>query len=314
LNEVVAELREGSLFEPVRAESFDLIVSNPPFVISPEAELLFRHSALNRDEVSRDVVRSAAAHLRQGGFGYILINWIQPPERPWLDVLGEWLEGSGCDAVGLLYGIEDPLAYSARWTAREQQLRPDRHGETLDRWLAHFRRERIAAIGSGALVIRRRAGPNWMHGLELSRDSASDARSDIQAIFAGRDVLSITMPADGDEDAGLLAAVLRMRMPHRVTQTLVARDGEYTADPAALSLDQGLGLPVQIPNDLVPVLLRLDGSQSGLDIAREVAAGTGSGLDEMKGRVADLLRVLLDRGFVDVVTAGGETGAKRSKA
>ena len=31
------DLRSGSLFEPVRDERFDLIVSNPPFVISPES-------------------------------------------------------------------------------------------------------------------------------------------------------------------------------------------------------------------------------------------------------------------------------------
>ena len=34
-------MRDGSLFEPVAEESFDLIVTNPPFVISPPgAEVL----------------------------------------------------------------------------------------------------------------------------------------------------------------------------------------------------------------------------------------------------------------------------------
>ena len=35
LNRVELDVREGSLFEPVRDERFDLIVSNPPYVISP---------------------------------------------------------------------------------------------------------------------------------------------------------------------------------------------------------------------------------------------------------------------------------------
>src|SRR4051812_21731631 len=164
------EVLAGSLFEPVDDREFDLIVSNPPFVISPESELLFRHSSFGRDEISRTVVRGSASHLREGGFAYFLVNWVQPRDVRWIDVLEEWLEGTGCDAVGLLHGVEDPLAYAARWTAREQQLRPDRHGATLDRWLGHLREERIDAIGTGAVVIRRRAGLNWFHGLELAGD------------------------------------------------------------------------------------------------------------------------------------------------
>lgn len=299
LNEVAVEVREGSFFEPIRDRTFDLVVSNPPFVISPETELLFRHSALGRDEVSRDMVRSAAAQLREGGFAYLLVNWVQPPDQPWIDVLAGWLEGSGCDVVGLLHGVEDPLAYSARWTAREQQLRPERHGHTLDRWLAHYRQERIEAIGSGAIVLRRRTGRNWSHGLELSGDSASEAGPHVQAIFAGRDLLDRTEERGSGRDADLLRSAFRMREPHRLTQSLVARDGEYTADPATLALETGLALRLEVPNELVPVLLRLDGTQSGEDVAREVAAETGGDLDLLRASTAGFLRELLQRGLLE---------------
>ena len=63
LNGVDVELREGDLFAPVAGERFDLIVSNPPYVISPEARHLYRDSGLGADEVSRRVVRQAAVHL-----------------------------------------------------------------------------------------------------------------------------------------------------------------------------------------------------------------------------------------------------------
>ncbi len=43
------ELRAGSFFEPVAGERFGLVVSNPPYVISPEASFLFRDSGLGRD-------------------------------------------------------------------------------------------------------------------------------------------------------------------------------------------------------------------------------------------------------------------------
>ena len=49
------DLREGSLFEPVAGERFDLIVSNPPFVVSPDSateggRFVYRDSGLPGDE------------------------------------------------------------------------------------------------------------------------------------------------------------------------------------------------------------------------------------------------------------------------
>src|SRR6185295_16402497 len=36
------ETRAGSFFEPVEGETFELVVSNPPYVISPEIAYVFR--------------------------------------------------------------------------------------------------------------------------------------------------------------------------------------------------------------------------------------------------------------------------------
>src|SRR5690606_7733671 len=38
LNDLELDLRQGSLLDPVVGETFDLVVSNPPFVITPRAE------------------------------------------------------------------------------------------------------------------------------------------------------------------------------------------------------------------------------------------------------------------------------------
>ena len=59
------EFRRGSLFEPVEGCQFDLIVSNPPFVISPRAEYCYRDgggcgaSSTAGDTLSEQVVRGA---------------------------------------------------------------------------------------------------------------------------------------------------------------------------------------------------------------------------------------------------------------
>ncbi|HUQ77643.1 MAG TPA: class I SAM-dependent methyltransferase [Patescibacteria group bacterium] len=303
LNDVLnLETRAGNLLEPVAGRSFDLIVSNPPFVISPDSAFLFRHSEFGRDEISRELVRSAAGHLAEGGFAYLLVNWVQPTAARWTDVLAEWLEDTGCDAVCLLHGIEDPLSYAVRWNGREQQLRPERHGATLDRWLAHFRTQGVAAIGSGAVILRRRTGRPWLHGLDLAGDSRGHAGPHVQAIFAARDLLTAT--GDGPSgDARLLSAAVRMRHPHRLVQTLVTRSGEYVGEPAVLALDEGLALSVAVEPDMIPVLLRLDGAQVGLDIAREIADATGQDVDATGAQVAAFLRRLLSHGMLEPVAS-----------
>ena len=88
------ETRNGSLFEPVAGERFDLIVCNPPFVVSPERRWTYRDGWLEGDELSAQVVRETAAHLADGGFATILASWLgrnsnAPDEHVW-----EWVRAS----------------------------------------------------------------------------------------------------------------------------------------------------------------------------------------------------------------------------
>src|SRR5690606_15631541 len=65
------EFRAGSLFEPVSGEAFDLIVSNPPFVITPRASgapaYEYRDGGMVGDALVERFLRAAPAHLAPGG-------------------------------------------------------------------------------------------------------------------------------------------------------------------------------------------------------------------------------------------------------
>ncbi len=72
------ELRQGDLFEPVRGEVFDVIVSNPPYVARRERETLEPEVREHEPEialyggedgldVARALVAGAPRHLRAGG-------------------------------------------------------------------------------------------------------------------------------------------------------------------------------------------------------------------------------------------------------
>ena len=70
------EFRVGSFLEPVEGDRFDLVVANPPYVVSPELEYVFRDSGLGRDRVSESLVRGLPAVLADGGHATVMVSWI----------------------------------------------------------------------------------------------------------------------------------------------------------------------------------------------------------------------------------------------
>lgn len=113
LNELDIDVRDGSLFDPVAGETFDLIATNPPFVISPPGAevLVYRDSGMPGDSVVRHLVENAAAHLNEGGWCQILANWAHHDGRDWRADLEEWFDGSALDAWVLQRELVDPAEY-----------------------------------------------------------------------------------------------------------------------------------------------------------------------------------------------------------
>ncbi|HVM63875.1 MAG TPA: methyltransferase, partial [Acidimicrobiales bacterium] len=91
------DARAGDLFAPVEGEAFDLIVSNPPFIISPDFKHLFLSTELKGDELCQRLARDAAAYLVEGGWCQFLANWAVLRDQPWDERLAGWFDGTGCD-------------------------------------------------------------------------------------------------------------------------------------------------------------------------------------------------------------------------
>src|SRR6476659_10202539 len=110
------EVREGSFFEPVRGERFDLIATNPPFVISPATgeRLVYRDSGLPGDRVVEDIVRAAPRHLNEGGVCQVLANWVIAQGQPWDERLAPWV-ADDCDALVVQREVIDPASYVELW-------------------------------------------------------------------------------------------------------------------------------------------------------------------------------------------------------
>jgi SAM-dependent methyltransferase len=177
--------REGDLFEPVSVERFDLVVSNPPFAISPGRELAFRDGGRSADELSREVVQGTAARLRDGGFGHVLCSWVRASGEPASAAPRQWLEGAGCDAVILHLDTQTPASYAVHWHSIEEPLAA-RAAERADAWMSYYRRLGIEAIATGLVVMRRRAGENWCYADELVSTGCDGGRH-LKRVFEGHD-------------------------------------------------------------------------------------------------------------------------------
>ena len=138
LNDVAdqVDVRNGSFFEPVAGETFDLIATNPPFVISPATgeRLVYRDSGLPGDRVVEDIVRAAPRHLNPGGWCQVLANWVIERDRPWDERLAGWLPERH-DALVVQREVLDPAAYVELWLKDAGQHGAADYAVRYDIWL-----------------------------------------------------------------------------------------------------------------------------------------------------------------------------------
>jgi hypothetical protein len=275
LNGLPLDLRLGSLFEPVEGETFDLIVANPPFVISPDREFVFRDSDLPGDAVCREVVRGAAAHLRPGGFATVLCNWICTTAEERWQALVPWVEGLECDALLVSHGAVEPFHYASRWNT-PLRSDPGRYAAAVGRWLDYYERERIAAIGVGAVILRGRSGPGWVRGFAAPQPALGAAGEHILRLFAAADHL-----AELGDEAALLDERFGLVHGHRLDQTLVY-DGGYGIADVTLSLPAGVGLVGRVAPEALPLLFALAPDRPLRAIAAEADVPAGDALDAVR--------------------------------
>lgn len=156
INGMQWDLRAGSLFEPVAGEQFDLIVSNPPFVIGAgEQQYIYRDSGMVGDAICAELVRGAAAHLRPGGVMQLLANWMVIDGTDWRDRVSGWLAGSGLDAWVVQRELAEPTEYVSLWL-QDAGEDPQATAERGSAWLDWFDEQGVSGIGMGSITLRRK--------------------------------------------------------------------------------------------------------------------------------------------------------------
>ncbi len=283
-DKVATDVRNGSLYDPVRDDQFDLIVTNPPFVISPATgeRLVYRDSGLPGDEVVRRVVSGASDHLRPGGWCQVLANWVHAEGQPWDQRLVGWLEGSGCDAWVVQREVADLAQYVELWLKDAGLHGAPDYTQRYDTWLSWFVEQRIEAVGFGWLNLRKvgRSEPvlrfeDWPYEVEqplggevVSWGRRTDALAglDDDTLLASRlmtrvDVRQETFGAPGAEDPEQIVirqqrGLRRARQVDTVEAGLVgACDGDLAVGQILDALGTLLGTdPAEIRDSYLPTV------------------------------------------------------------
>ena len=163
-------LREGSLLDPVAGERFNLVVSNPPFVITPrvagesaEEQFTYRDGGLPGDEIVSTMVRQLPSVLVPGGRAQMLGNWeiirdsADPSQpHPWDERVRAWVEEAGAEAWIIQRETLSPESYAETWLKDASENRDSKHYEqTYLAYLNDFESRNVHSIGFGMIWLRR---------------------------------------------------------------------------------------------------------------------------------------------------------------
>jgi methylase of polypeptide subunit release factors len=286
------ETRLGSFFDPVEGERFDLVVANPPYVVSPESAYLFRDGGMRGDAVSEHVVQLAPAALAPGAFASILIAWALDPDDP-MARPSSWLEGSGCDAFLLHTSTDDPIETAAVWN-RELADRPETYADAIDRWLEYYRELGIEQLGYACLVLRKRGDgrDGWLEAQQLPRAGLRPAGRRVRKLFETHDRL-----AGIESDDALLDRPLRVADDAVVTQETRFGDGRWHSESLTLRLESGLPFSAELDPKTARMVRELDGSKT----LREALAAAVDDAELDTGLA--LARQMLAVGFLEFSSA-----------
>jgi len=270
------ETREGSFLEPVEGDRFDLVVINPPYVVSPGARYLYRDGGFEGDGLSRKLLTDLPGHLSDGGFGVLQGNWIHAVDERWFAPLERNLSGSECDALMVRISTSGSLEYAAGWNEPHHEGDPRGFAQVIREWVDHWDANGIERVSNAMVVLRRRpGGTHWRRAVSLARRAVDLHGERLAELFTAQDDLAQL------DDEALLASVAHVPADLRVERY----EKQDEVELCVLDLEEAAGVRRPVPPELAEVVLRLDG---------------GTPLGEVAGApaVLDGIRALIKLGFV----------------
>jgi methylase of polypeptide subunit release factors len=290
--------RQGDRLDPVAGDSFDLVVSNPPFVITPRsapaAAYEYRDAGMVGDDLVRNLIVSIGPVLRPGGIAQLLGNWEHRRDEGWTERVSSWLEESGLDGWVVQRELQDPAEYAETWIRDAGQHLSKDADELYAAWLADFASRGVDGVGFGLVTLRRpgcdTAGPRLRRIEERRTGPGLPTGDEVVAALAGHDWLST------HDDRALLATALRVAGD--VTEERHHLPGAQ--DPTVILLRQGGGpaRTVQASTALAGLVGASDGELTVASIISALADLLDAPGGELAAELLPAVRSLVQDGLL----------------
>ena len=320
------ELLRGSLLEPVAGRRFDLIVSNPPFVLTPpavrEAGLPLMEYRDAGGPVLPTLVAGLGEHLEPGGSAVMLGNWehrhtsLGTGDIPdsandfatdsttdsgavgssWRNAVATWIP-EGLDGWVIEREVQDPVEYATMWL-RDGGLAPERDAAgfdaALEAWIGDFEARGVQGVGFGYLIVHRPQclREPWRLLEEVATSGQGGLGRHVAEVLEARERL-----AGLDDDA---VADLRPVLAPDVTEERHLIPG--AAEPTVILLRQGggLGRTIRASTAVAALAGVADGELSVGQIASAVVALTGEDAIGLRAEMVEATRHLITAGFLTI--------------
>ena len=283
LNGMHVDTRTGDLLEPVRGELFDLVVSNPPFVIGPSARYTYRDGGQDGDELCRRLVRDLPRHLVEDGTAVLLANWLHVEGENGDDRVRSWF-GPDVDGWVVQRELAAPQDYVTAWLRDTDE--GGRFDELYDDWMAWFDLRRVEAVAFGVLALQRGTGRVQLENVPQA--TAPTWGEQVPAFFIRQRAL----------DAGLLATAWRLREDVRLDQTAVRGEDGWYAQAQVLRQEAGLRWSGGVDPYGAALLAGCDGTRRLGELLSVLALSAGITEDDAAEQVLPVLERLVQQGFL----------------
>ncbi len=288
------DVRLGNLFEPIAGERFDHIVSNPPFVISPNDGFMYRRGPFESDELVQYIVEHAAKYLTPNGTLRMMAQWANTPEQTWQDRWAAWLDGQPLDAIVSEHFAHPRHAYPQKW------LKSDSRGHTTEdyqaawnAWYDHLGALNIESVSTGIVALSRR--DNTAGRLETfteNIDTDADTSAYFTRLFAQWKLL------DTMDDEAILRARLRVPSEVDLESVSVAAEGAWKVSDIALRSQAGLVSFVRIDGPIATLVGWCDGKRSVRELSKRLAREMTANAVSLERALVPSIRRFIERGYL----------------
>lgn len=282
----------GDSFQPVAGEKFDLIVSNPPFFISPSAKYLFCNNDLELDQLCRRLVLQAPEFLNEGGYLEMLCEWAEVQGETWEQRISGWLGQTGCDAIVTKAYTRDPAEYA------EEQIRSTvsssiRDAEAFAEYMNYYRDLHVRFIHGGTIVMRRRsAATNWILIEENGQMPQEPFGEAILRRFEVNDFLQVATEQE------LLQVRPRLDPDAYLEQVFCQAAPSWKSQELNLKIANDKVLPVALQPLVAEFVGACDGSVALQTLIESLASKVSVPAPQVQAECIQIVRRLLQHGFL----------------